>query len=959
MHDSRAGDRTPVHYTLKTNAPITSHSHSLSLSSRAGMNGGKSTTPISSPRAPCSVGQNHPPKLSPHRPEMRPSSPNYFNLVVNSDSAHDPRESSGLGNNWSPASSSIKSFTATLPKPVTLESNPDIGFEEFRRQVDLNRGASFALSTSHYIQPNPAPKRPQVLRWHTHASDTGSESSFPRALSSARDHPPSRMDVDQVSLQDSAYMSSESKRNSEASLPTMQFPGSIPRFESPLPMDPAQSQTTLTRAEERDPRLSVTEHRPEPPSPQIKDIRRSATLPTKLEPGQPSMISAAALKEIIEKEDDDSVLLLDIRSFANYATSRIRGALNLCLPSTLLKRAMYNTEKLQQMFGSNNEAVEKFSTWRDASWIIVYDARASDNRDTDGARHMIQKFTNEGFLGETGILRGGFQGLLSTNPDMIDNSSGDPSKSSGGPGLIGGGLAPVIGGVMLPTTKNPFFSNIRQNMDLADGVGQRDVSWPQGLEPEELPQWLREAADQPDHGKKVSDRFLRIEQDEKTRMQNAYAAFNENNVSHNPAVNGRVQLCGVEKGGKNRYKDILPFEHARVKLQNKPEGSCDYINASHLTASRSNKRYIASQGPLPATFEDFWSVVWEQDVRVIIMLTAESEGGQMKCHPYWNDREYGPMQLKKLSEKKASLDLDKHKSNAATTQSTMPSGEASRKRANTTTTLEAPATNPAPAQPETFVTIRKFALSHAGQAFAPIREITHLHFSSWPDFGAPAQPSHLLALVELANVMQRAALPVETASIIKSSKIAHGLAPITWYDEPEADGASRPMLVHCSAGCGRTGAFCTVDSVIDMMKRQRLSKMPGGQPQVQPSAADMQMDLDDAISPMTNRQMSFKFDVDHQPTLDRQMSFTFDLDHQPSFEETEAQLDLSWMQDDSLDLIQKTVEDFREQRISMVQSLQQYVLCYETVLEWVNRLHEKGRPGPDGRRHRSESYQFA
>jgi protein-tyrosine phosphatase len=198
-----------------------------------------------------------------------------------------------------------------------------------------------------------------------------------------------------------------------------------------------------------------------------------------------------------------------------------------------------------------------------------------------------------------------------------------------------------------------------------------------------------------------------------------------------------------------------------------------------------------------------------------------------------------------------------------------------------------------------------------------------------------------------------------------SSKIANGLAPITWYDEPEADSASRPMLVHCSAGCGRTGAFCTVDSVIDMMKRQRLSKMPGGQPQpqVQTSTADMLMDLDDAISPMTNRQMSFKFDLDHQPTLDRQMSFTFDLDHQPKFEERQIEahptLDLSWMQDDSLDLIQRTVEDFRQQRISMVQSLQQYVLCYETVLEWVNRLHEKGRAGPDGRRHRSESYQFA
>lgn len=330
------------------------------------------------------------------------------------------------------------------------------------------------------------------------------------------------------------------------------------------------------------------------------------------------------------------------------------------------------------------------------------------------------------------------------------------------------------------------------------------------------------------------------------------------------------------------------------------------------------------------------------------MLTAESEGGQTKCHTYWNDREYGPIRLRKLSEKKASLDLDKHRPNAAATQSTMPSGEASRKRANTTTTLEAPATNPTPAQPETFVTVRKFSLSHSAHPFEPIREITHLHFSSWPDFGAPAQPSHLLALVELANVMQRAALPVETASIVGSSKIANGLAPVTWYDEPEADSASRPMLVHCSAGCGRTGAFCTVDSVIDMMKRQRLSKLAGGQPQAQESTADVPMeDFDDAISPMTNRQMSFKFDLGNPPKFEERK-----IEEHPS-------LDLSWMQDDSLDLIQKTVEDFREQRISMVQSLQQYVLCYETVLEWVNRLHEKARVGPDGRRPRSESYQFA
>ncbi|KAL7931728.1 hypothetical protein V8C35DRAFT_108823 [Trichoderma chlorosporum] len=937
MHDSRAGDRTPVHYTVRTNTMPSPSSRTAKT--------GMSTTPASSPRGSYSVGQNHPPKMSPLRPDMRPPSPNYFGLVP--DSSHDPRDSSGLGNNWSPTSSSVKSFAAALPRPVN-DSNLD--FEAFRRQVDINRGRSFALPTTHYVQPtsNPSLVRPRVPRAHTHASDTGSESSFPRALHSARDRPSSRMDVDQDSLHDSAYVSSDSKRNSEASLIPLQLPG-VPRFESPMPMDPIQSQSNLTLSlpENTSHQLTMTEHRPQPPSPDmtLTPMTRAVTMPIKLEPGQPSLITAETLKALLEAEDEDSILLLDIRSSTNYAASRIQGALNLCIPTTLLKRPTYNTEKLQSTF-HDSPAGDKFATWKDVDRIIVYDSRSSDSRDTVAAQNMIKKFTNEKYLGETAILRGGFHAFQSLYPSFVDSTSTTPVSSDGKafPGPMGG-LAPVIGGVMLPTSKNPFFSNIRQNMDLADGVGQMDVAWPAGLESDVLPVWLRDAAIPQDHGKRVSDRFLRIELEEKSRMQNAYAAFNEGNPAHNPAINGRVQLSGVEKGGKNRYKDILPFEHARVKLQNKPEGACDYVNASHLTAKRSNKRYIASQGPLPDTFEDFWSVIWEQDVRVIVMLTAESEGGQLKCHTYWKDREYGPIKLKQLSEKKASLDLDKHRSTTAQS-SAASSGEASRKRANTTTTLETAAGNPPPPQgpsESTFVTIRKFALTHSSHPFAPIREITHLHFSSWPDFGTPAQPSHLLALVELANVMQRAALPVETASIVGSSKIANDIASITWYDEPEADSASRPMLVHCSAGCGRTGAFCTVDSVIDMMKRQRLSKLPSARE----SGEDVHMaDPDEAISPMTNREMGFHFNMDHQPRLEE-------------VARANPSIDVSWLRDDSIDLIQKTVEDFREQRLSMVQSLRQYVLCYETVLEWVHRLHDKGPAANSGRRPRSESYQLS
>jgi protein-tyrosine phosphatase len=51
-------------------------------------------------------------------------------------------------------------------------------------------------------------------------------------------------------------------------------------------------------------------------------------------------------------------------------------------------------------------------------------------------------------------------------------------------------------------------------------------------------------------------------------------------------------------------------------------------------------------------------------------------------------------------------------------------------------------------------------------------------------------------------------------------------------------------------------------------------------------------------------------------------------------------IDMSWLDDDGLDLIAQTVEDFRGQRLSMVQSLRQFVLCYETVLEWIWRLQE-------------------
>lgn len=270
------------------------------------------------------------------------------------------------------------------------------------------------------------------------------------------------------------------------------------------------------------------------------------------------------------------------------------------------------------------------------------------------------------------------------------------------------------------------------------------------------------------------------------------------------------------------------------------------------------------------------------------MLTAESEGGQLKCHSYWGSKEFGPLKLKALSEKRVSLDTTKHRSNSK------DKGDSGRRRANTSGDKFAPQLSTTSSDVPHAV-VRKFSLAHASHPFSPMREITQIHYSSWPDFGAPADPAQLLGLVELSNSVSRASL-----APTQSTRSA----------DPESIENSRPVLVHCSAGCGRTGTFCTIDSVIDMLKRQRKEIRSG-------------------VTPMEGMTSSSSDYMSQGKGND------------------EASGD--WVFDQDTDLVQKTVEDFREQRLSMVQSLRQYVLCYETVLEWIAQQRFGAKPPPKER----------
>ena len=259
---------------------------------------------------------------------------------------------------------------------------------------------------------------------------------------------------------------------------------------------------------------------------------------------------------------------------------------------------------------------------------------------------------------------------------------------------------------------------------------------------------------------------------------------------------------------------------------------------------------------------------------MVVMLTAETEGGQRKCHPYWLAGDYGPFKLKSLSERSIPLTSPKNLSSRAFS---LPLNMETKERLGMGRRRSSNFGGQPTPTPQTvdadipYIIVRKLTLSHTGRPFESLREITQLQYSNWPDFGAPAHPAHVLGLVDYCN------------SVVRSYESG---SPSRAPDEPARKG-ERPAVVHCSAGCGRTGTFCTIDSVIDELKWQRQARLQNSKAS---DSEDMDVDSNDEDG---------------------------------------------WMVKEDEDLVAKTVSDFRLQRTSMVQTLRQFVLCYETILEWI------------------------
>ncbi|KAI0770943.1 hypothetical protein BD413DRAFT_613474 [Trametes elegans] len=307
--------------------------------------------------------------------------------------------------------------------------------------------------------------------------------------------------------------------------------------------------------------------------------------------------------------------------------------------------------------------------------------------------------------------------------------------------------------------------------------------------------------------------------------------------------------AGLEKGAKNRYRNIWPFEHARVRLRKTKPDDDDYMNASYVQPLGTTKRYIATQGPLPATFTDFWTLCWEQNVHVIVMLTREIEGSSVKCGKYWEEGTYGPLRLR-LIETNDTPERERTRReseiNGGFFSRHVPQPKAKSKAAPKKTQRPNSQSNVETSDENLSTIKRVFELTNTAYPMAAPRIVTQFQYLEWPDLNVPDDPRGVLQLMrQVEDAVEQARAsgerpwgegPLyrrtrekkpspERPSVQHGNTVVYGKSrpvdqvdPITGVSVIAKENA--PVLLHCSAGVGRTGGFIAVDAVLDGVRRE-------------------------------------------------------------------------------------------------------------------------------------------
>ncbi|KAJ1569882.1 hypothetical protein HK096_011233 [Nowakowskiella sp. JEL0078] len=323
---------------------------------------------------------------------------------------------------------------------------------------------------------------------------------------------------------------------------------------------------------------------------------------------------------------------------------------------------------------------------------------------------------------------------------------------------------------------------------------------------------------------KLSPTFDFLEMDEFERLKNGFTpdpscidcipiAYKESASLFGNSVFSVSKL--PENKHKNRYGNVLPFDYNRVRLATPRELEyleiqsfkfSDYINASHVGGFFHTDQYVAAQGPLDSTIPDFYNMILDHEIRVVVMLTPLIESQRVKCAQYWPEEgnclvftnSHLPIKIEHIRESR-----DQRFDSAI---------------------------------------VRQLRISRHGKQV----EISQIHFENWADRAA-SNINSVLSLISLAESIQ--------------SK----------YKSEDTLKSVGPMLVHCSAGCGRTGTFITIAICMALMREER------------------------------QRSIMCADEVN---------------------------------QVDEVDLVFQTVGLLREQRVKMVQTFDQFKFCYEALKVW-------------------------
>ena len=206
-------------------------------------------------------------------------------------------------------------------------------------------------------------------------------------------------------------------------------------------------------------------------------------------------------------------------------------------------------------------------------------------------------------------------------------------------------------------------------------------------------------------------------------------------------------------------------------------------NVCLVQAPRAGRNYILAQGPLPATVGHFWLTVWQERSRAVLMLNRVMEKGQLKCHQYW-PRDVGDDMLFEdvslLLEHVHSVPGDHYTVRTLRQGLILRIPFSSLKASNYRALLS----NDKQFRTPHFMLSR---LSHTETGES--REILHFHYTTWPDFGVPQCPDTFLEF--LGAVRDSGSLDLDK---------------------------SGPPVVHCSAGIGRSGTFCLVDTCLVLVR---------------------------------------------------------------------------------------------------------------------------------------------